>query len=412
MPLDFSKSKNNTLLNTFKKSEETNTKIVREIPLGDLVETDTNEYIFGIMDSDVDRLAEEIQDHGFKGSIQVMDLKNGKYKIISGHQRYRAVKKLGWKTIPCIVSEPMSTEEQYRELIASNVLSRKITPLGYARAIDAFKREVLDKDVKIKGRKRAYIAHFFNIAEGQVIRYETITKMPPEIQEMCKNPDFPYSALEGSSAFTESQKQELLDKINAYNKMNAGTDAKISANTIRQFIESIKEKAAFQEELSRQEKAREQASRFREEDRREGSETEKDTSENINTPQANVPSSAIPEPEQAPMPFPMPEPSEPAEEESTYQGSIPSGQDGIPLNPAPETQPEPSAPFSSFTAYPENAVEPPKAISIDLLLKRTAHDLSGIAEANITADNLADVRQALNDCLVSLNEIKAKIDSL
>lgn len=114
MALDFSKSKNNTLLNTFKKSEETNTKVIRELPIEQLVETETNEYIFGISDLDVERLSEEIRDHGFSGSISVMDLENGKYQIISGHQRFRAVKKLGWKTIPCMVSPRMSTESQYR----------------------------------------------------------------------------------------------------------------------------------------------------------------------------------------------------------------------------------------------------------------------------------------------------------
>lgn len=398
MALDFSKSKNNTLLNTFKKSEETNTKVIRELPIEQLVETETNEYIFGISDLDVERLSEEIRDHGFSGSISVMDLENGKYQIISGHQRFRAVKKLGWKTIPCMVSPRMSTENQYRELIASNVLSRKITPLGYARAIEAFKTEVIDKDPTITGRKRTYIAHFFGIAEGQVIRYETITKMPAEIQEMCKNPDFPYSALEGSSGFTDEEKQELLNKINNYNKMNEGTDAKLSANTLRQFVESIKKKAEFKENQAHQLELEEAARKEREEElkrmQNEESVEETDT-DSVNDLDVEQETSSEDE-------------STPFISESTpaSASAIEHASNDIPA-------PSVSAPFTQMPmpAFTDNKSDETKPLSIDRLIERTERDLSGLADADIIADDLESVKKTLAKCMESLNEIKAKLES-
>lgn len=245
MALDFKKSKNKTLTNTFKKMEETNTQLVREIPLDKLVETELNEFIFGILDSDVSRLAEEIQEHGFTGSIDVVDLHNGTYQVISGHQRLRAVRSLAWKTIPCTVSGDLDEEEKYRKLIASNVLTRKITPLAYARAIEVFKERVIANNPNIKGSKRAYIAHFFNIAEGQVQRFEAISGMPEEIQEMCNSREFPYSALVYASTFTDEQKQELLQMIKTYTDKN--DPSTISVTLIRQFINSIKEKQEREE---------------------------------------------------------------------------------------------------------------------------------------------------------------------
>lgn len=391
MALDFSKSKNNTLLNTFKKSEETNTKVIRELPIEQLVETETNEYIFGISDLDVERLSEEIRDHGFSGSISVMDLENGKYQIISGHQRFRAVKKLGWKTIPCMVSPRMSTESQYRELIASNVLSRKITPLGYARAIEAFKTEVIDKDQTITGRKRTYIAHFFGIAEGQVIRYETITKMPAEIQEMCKNPDFPYSALEGSSGFTDEEKQELLNKINNYNKMNEGTDAKLSANTLRQFVESIKKKAEFMENQAHQLELEEAARKEREEElkRMQNEEAVDDeATDSINDLDVE-------------------------QETSSKDESTPASASVIEHAPNDIPAPSVSAPFTQMPmpAFTDNKSDETKPLSIDRLIERTERDLSGLADADIIADDLESVKKTLAKCMESLNEIKAKLES-
>ncbi len=217
--------------------EQNKGKITMDIPLSDLVETAENEYIFGIKDIDVDRLADDIKENGFTGSIDVVDLHNGKYQIFVGHTRYRAVKKLGWETIPCTIAKDMSDEELYQKLIGSNVLGRKLTPLGYARAIQAYKEKVLSRSKK-SGSKRTNIAKFFGIAEGQVPRFEAINSMPSEIQEMCDGPDFPYSVLVKAVSFTDEQKYELLKSIKEYQANYP--DSGLSVNIIEAFINKIK----------------------------------------------------------------------------------------------------------------------------------------------------------------------------
>ena len=250
MALDFSKSKTNTLANAIRKTEDANARLVKNIPVDSIQETPENEYVFGILDSDVNRLAEEIKDHGFESAITVIDLHNGSYQVISGHQRLRAMKQLGEKTIPCIVDSYDSEEEKYRKLLTSNTLSRKITPLGMARAIALYEEKVLTKEEikrvtekypELQNNKRKIIARFFNTSSGQVYRYQALTKMPEEIQEMCKNPDFPWTALEYAASLTEEQKQRLLAKINEYNSKKDESST-ISRNMLIQWIEAIKGK--------------------------------------------------------------------------------------------------------------------------------------------------------------------------
>ncbi len=242
MAMDFSKTKNNVLAKTLEKASESNASIVKDIPIELIEETPVNEYIFGIRDDDVRRLAEEIDESGFTGSIDVIDLHNGKYQVFSGHQRLHAVMMLGWKTIPCTISDDVPEDELLRKLIASNILTRKITPLSYARAISEYKKKVLAKAEKTRGegRERDKVAKFFNISTGQVPRYEAILKMPKSIQNLCDGFDFPHSQLVNAATFNDKQMAELEEKIIGYVK-KFGVEG-ISNNTINSFIEQIKDK--------------------------------------------------------------------------------------------------------------------------------------------------------------------------
>lgn len=47
----------------------------------------------------IDLLANDISKYGFRGAIEVLDRKNGRYEVLSDHRRLRAVRELGWNTI-------------------------------------------------------------------------------------------------------------------------------------------------------------------------------------------------------------------------------------------------------------------------------------------------------------------------
>lgn len=87
----------------FGMTEKNNQDEVRQIPIAEIV---TSPYqprtVFD--DEKIEELCQTIRTHGIIQPI-VVRLRNGKYEIIAGERRYRAVSKLGMDTIPGIVRE-------------------------------------------------------------------------------------------------------------------------------------------------------------------------------------------------------------------------------------------------------------------------------------------------------------------
>ena len=234
MAMDFSKSKNNILKEVVKKNtEEGNTKIIKNIPLEDIEENPVNELIFN-MDG-IEQLADTIKHEGFTGSIEVVALPNGKYQIFSGHRRYRAVKLLGYPTIPCTIEDKPNDTMLMRKLLSSNIQTRKMLPLDYARAITEYEKVL--KAEGFKGDKREEIARFFNTSGGQIYRYMAISRMIPRLQEMTNEPEFPYTAFLDANKFDKKQQEELADRIEHY--MSEHPDSGIPRVVIQQFCRSI-----------------------------------------------------------------------------------------------------------------------------------------------------------------------------
>jgi small-conductance mechanosensitive channel len=74
---------------------------VKEIQMSQ-IETDSS-----YSDSeDISQLARSIEAHGlFQPVVVIKNLQNNRYALLSGHLRFAACKKLGWKTIPAIIRE-------------------------------------------------------------------------------------------------------------------------------------------------------------------------------------------------------------------------------------------------------------------------------------------------------------------
>lgn len=83
--------------------QKSNQDEVKQVAMGEI---DTSPYqprtIFD--DERIEELSQTIRTHGVIQPI-VVRMRNGRYEIIAGERRYRAVKKLGLETIPAIVRE-------------------------------------------------------------------------------------------------------------------------------------------------------------------------------------------------------------------------------------------------------------------------------------------------------------------
>lgn len=93
-------------------------------------------------ESALNDLATSIKEHGILQPIVLVESENGKYKIIAGERRFRASQIAGFKTIPAIVKDKKSDQEQLELAILENVQREDLTPLekaiAYKQLIDDF----------------------------------------------------------------------------------------------------------------------------------------------------------------------------------------------------------------------------------------------------------------------------------
>jgi ParB family chromosome partitioning protein len=60
-------------------------------------------------DQDISQLARSIEAHGlFQPVVVIKDLQDDSYNLLSGHLRFAACKKLGWKKIPALIREDVA----------------------------------------------------------------------------------------------------------------------------------------------------------------------------------------------------------------------------------------------------------------------------------------------------------------
>ena len=96
---------------------------VVQIPLSQLI---VNEHNFFTVE-DVQELADHIALHGLLNPMTVCAAGEGKYRIVAGHRRRKALELLGRKDAPCIVKTYDGEDSEMVALIQSNLTSRELS---------------------------------------------------------------------------------------------------------------------------------------------------------------------------------------------------------------------------------------------------------------------------------------------
>lgn len=212
-----------------------NNKKIKLIPVEKLIENPLNETIFNM---DISSLLKVIRENGFQGTIEVYDLENGTYEISSGHRRFRAAKECGIKEIPCyILDKPQNETESKIRLLESNLTSRKLSPLDYARSITFYMNEVLggaNGRVFGGGGKRQQAADFFEISDTKAKRYISILNLPEELQQYADIIDFPYDSLQEARDCTPEEIKRIKELIDEENPLE------IKASRVKKIINLVK----------------------------------------------------------------------------------------------------------------------------------------------------------------------------
>lgn len=228
--------------------EESNNKLIKDIPLEYIEENPDNKKVFSL--DNIEGLMESIKNNGFTGAIDVYKLGENRYQILSGHRRYEAVKQLSLKTIPCIISEPDSNILTRKKLIDSNINTRTLSPIELAHAIDYYENTLREEN--FKGNINKKLSEIFTLSETKIYQLKSLLKMTNGIQDLAKSITFPYESFSEAVTFPADYQQKLVELIKDY--LNSYPDAGLPSIIVQQYINEIKKDIQNERTQKRREK--------------------------------------------------------------------------------------------------------------------------------------------------------------
>lgn len=160
--------------------------------------------------------------------------------IISGHQRLKACKELGYKSVPVIINEGLEDEdEKLKTLIAANFGRLKNDPIKQAKLIVEYEKL---SGVGSSGRpkkttdnrsiiKRDDIAKELGISTTQLNDIKRLTTLLPDLQDIISEgrvtPTTGYKIL---AKLSEEEQQKLLSQLPASQKLTQKQVQEIESN--------------------------------------------------------------------------------------------------------------------------------------------------------------------------------------
>jgi len=130
-----------------------------------------------VFDGDrIEELAVTIEEHGLLQPIVVRKQGTG-YEIIAGERRYRAVRSLGWETIPAIVKE-MTDETTASLALIENLQREDLTPIEEA---EAYERLLALQDIT-----QEVLARKLGRSQSTIANKLRLLRLPMDVREALK----------------------------------------------------------------------------------------------------------------------------------------------------------------------------------------------------------------------------------
>lgn len=136
-----------TLQKTTESASAVNGEFTRQLPLSSLLENPMNRFSMAEDEEFLSTLS-SVEKDGFLEDIIVTPDADGKWRIVSGHRRVMAARKLGKTAVPCKVRTYPDKLAELRALMGANVHRRSISPFDMARQLETL-RDVLSAEGKL-----------------------------------------------------------------------------------------------------------------------------------------------------------------------------------------------------------------------------------------------------------------------
>ena len=127
-----------TLQKTTENASGANGELTRQLPIDSLVDNPLNRFSMA-EDEEFLSTMRSVEQDGFLEDIVVTPHTDNTWRIISGHRRVMAARKLGKATVPCKVRRYPDKLSELRALMGANVHRRSITPFDMARQLETLR---------------------------------------------------------------------------------------------------------------------------------------------------------------------------------------------------------------------------------------------------------------------------------
>lgn len=140
--------KNPSIFSTLQKTAENasavNGELVRQLPVDALEDNPLNRFSMA-EDEQFRSTMASVEKDGFLEDIVVTPAEEGRWRIVSGHRRVAAARKLGKSSVPCKVRTYPDRLSELRALMGANLHKRDISPFDMARQLETL-RQVLREE--------------------------------------------------------------------------------------------------------------------------------------------------------------------------------------------------------------------------------------------------------------------------
>ena len=136
-----------TLQKTTENASAANGELTRQLSVDALVDNPLNRFSMA-EDEEFLSTMRSVEQDGFLEDIVVTPNTDNTWRIISGHRRVLAARKLSKATVPCKVRRYPDKLSELRALMGANVHRRSISPFDMARQLETL-RETLPEEGKL-----------------------------------------------------------------------------------------------------------------------------------------------------------------------------------------------------------------------------------------------------------------------
>ena len=136
-----------TLQKTTENASAANGELTRQLPTDALMDNPLNRFSMA-EDEEFLSTMRSVEQDGFLEDIVVTPNTDNTWRIISGHRRVMAARRLGKATVPCKVRRYPDKLSELRALMGANVHRRNISPFDMARQLETL-RDTLAEEGKL-----------------------------------------------------------------------------------------------------------------------------------------------------------------------------------------------------------------------------------------------------------------------